>query len=141
MIQKKIRVILKDKEYIIKEPKIEDYVLFLEDKEEFLNKLFCWEFPYKNLSNDELSYFIEKLFEFEKKFDEVLEDKKNIPFHIILAKLVKFFWNTFDDFMKMNFSFFMKLLQDFEKIVDEKQEDNKQVAQASSASELRKLLW
>jgi len=136
MIQKTFKVIIEDKVYNIKEPKVEDYVLFLEDKQAFFEKIFHCNIP--NLDEQQITILIEWIFNFEKSFDEIFEDKEAVAFHIILAKLVKYFGNSFDDFMKMNFSFFMQILKDFEKITDEKWE--KKVDSAKNAQTLKKFL-
>ncbi len=121
----KIKIQILEKEIILTEPTVWDYYLMQQDLEDFLKKYFK---KYLNiLSKEEISEILQKIFIQEQNLGDILDKKKETtPLHIILAKLVKYFWNSFSDFFEMPFSLFYKILKDFKEITGEEKKEELQ---------------
>jgi len=136
-MRKAIKVIINWKTYIFQEPLVWDYLLLEKDLETFLNNLFDWKIP--NLDEEKIQHLIQVLFfDEDDLLSKIIPKQEKIKLHVLLAKLVKFFWNTFSDWLNMPWSLFLDILKDFDQITEEKGGKTSWVAK--SANDLKSLL-
>ena len=126
---------LENKTLKIKEPLVWDYYLLEKSPEDFFKKFkLIW------LNEEELNQILKKMFEIEQDLGDVLEEKKEKQaLHIIIGKMVKYFWNNFNDFMNMTWDLFNKILKDFKKIVWEEKIENQIWEGRQGLQKLKKL--
>lgn len=151
-MRRKIQVLLNKETYIIWEPTVSLYWLSLEDPEQFIIDLFT-EFNDKvpKITNIELANLLQELFEIEDStIEKILQNKiPNTPvekkkinnFHIVIWQFMKFYWNWFEDTMKIPFKIFQKMIKDI-KIVSWEQDikDLEEDSQTPDKQKLKNLL-
>lgn len=119
-MRKKFKFKIENRDFIILEPTVEQYWLSLYDFSEFLNEIFWWKIPkidqkqIKNLCAVIFSVDEEKIEDKIFKEKEKGNDLEN--FHILIARLMKYFWNSYKEIMEIPFGVFKKFLEDFKKI-------------------------
>lgn len=119
-MRKKFKFKIENRDFIILEPTVEQYWLSLYDFSEFLSEIFWWKIPkidqkqIKNLCAVIFSVDEEKIEDKIFKKKEKGNDLEN--FHILIARLMKYFWNSYKEIMEIPFWVFKKFLEDFKKI-------------------------
>ena len=138
-MRKKFNFIIWKKKITILEPTVEQFWLSMESTEDFFFEIFWWKIP--KMEEKQLQTILNTIFWVENTVENELlgwKDKKDEDdFHIVVARLMKYFWNSYKEIMEIPISIFRKILKDFEKI--EWNNEKKSEKEEISISELKAL--
>jgi len=117
-MRKKFNFIIWKKKITILEPTVEQFWLSMESTEDFFFEIFWWKIP--KMEEKQLQTILNTIFWIENTVENELlgwkNEKEEDDFHIVIARLMKYFWNSYKEIMEIPISIFRKILKDFEKI-------------------------
>lgn len=138
-MRKKFNFIIWKKKITILEPTVEQFWLSMYSTEDFFFEIFWWKMP--KMEEEQLQTILNTIFWVENTIENELlgwkNEKDEDDFHIVVARLMKYFWNSYKEIMEIPISIFRKILKDFEKI--EWNNEKKSEKEEISISELRAL--
>lgn len=148
-MRKRFLIKIWNEEFLILEPTVEQYWLSMYDLESFLFEIFNENIP--EITEEQLKKFLNTIFSVEESFEDKIFDfdKKLIDpetssgwqndFHLVVARLMKYFWNSYKQIMEIPISVFRNILKDFEKIENKSSTEKKSFSEKESLQELKNL--
>lgn len=141
-MRKKFLVKIWEEEFLLLEPTVELFWLSMYDLEGFLFEIFSWNIP--KMSEEQIKSLLNLLFSVTENLEDKIFSYKNFEkkekenFHLLIARLMKFFWNSYKEIMEIPISIFRKILEDFDKI-EWKSEEKEEVSKENIKQELKNL--
>ncbi|PZM84854.1 hypothetical protein DLH72_02795 [Candidatus Gracilibacteria bacterium] len=148
-MRKRFLIKIGNEEFLILEPTVEQYWLSMYDLESFLFEIFNENIP--EITEEQLKKFLNTIFSVEESFEDKIFDfdKKLIDpetssggqndFHLVVARLMKYFGNSYKQIMEIPISVFRNILKDFEKIENKSSTEKKSFSEKESLQELKNL--
>lgn len=141
-MRKKFLVKIWEEEFLLLEPTVELFWLSMYDLESFFYEVFSWNIP--KMSEEQVKSLLNTLFSIEENLENKLfshkdfDKKEEKNFHLLVARLMKFFWNSYKEIMEIPISVFRQILEDFDKI-EWKSEEKEEVSKENIRQELKNL--
>lgn len=141
-MRKKFLVKIWEEEFLLLEPTVELFWLSMYDLESFFYEVFSWNIP--KMSEEQVKSLLNTLFSIEENLENKLfshkdfDKKEEKKFHLLVARLMKFFWNSYKEIMEIPISVFRQILEDFDKI-EWKSEEKEEVSKENIKQELKNL--